>query len=107
MSRATRDGASGKHKCAEGEPAVRTYVSVWAALLALLGTTVGSSFVPLGVWNSSINILIAVVKTLLVAVFFMHLRSSSTLIRLVAIVGVAWFSILIGLSLADFLTRAY
>jgi cytochrome c oxidase subunit IV len=47
----------------------------------------------------------ACVKAALVAVFFMRLRWSHPLIRLVAAAGVIWLLILIGLSLTDVLTR--
>ena len=87
-------------------PAIRTYVLVWVALMVLLGLTLGSSFVPLHGFNATTNLLIAVAKAALVAVFFMRLRSSAALIRLAAMVGVIWALILIGLSLVDELTRS-
>jgi cytochrome c oxidase subunit 4 len=87
------------------EPRLRVYIGVWAALMVLLALTVGSSFVPLGAWNSAINLLIAGLKALLVAGFFMHLRDSSPLVRLVAMVGVVWLAILVGLSLTDVIAR--
>jgi cytochrome c oxidase subunit 4 len=87
------------------EPRLRLYFGVWAALMVLLVSTVGSSFVPLGGWNTAINLVIAALKALLVAVFFMHLRDSSPLVRLVALVGVVWLCILVGLSLTDVIAR--
>jgi cytochrome c oxidase subunit IV len=84
---------------------VRTYLFVWAALLALLVLTVASSFVHLGGWNAAVNVIIAGAKAALVAVFFMHLRERPALVRLAAVLGVVWLMILIGLSLSDFLTR--
>ena len=81
------------------------YVRAWIALLALLAATCASSFVPMGNFNIVINIGIAWVKALIVALFFMHLRTGRAIIRLVALAGVAWLLFLVGLSSADFLLR--
>jgi cytochrome c oxidase subunit IV len=86
------------------EPA-SIYVRAWIALLALLAATCASSFVPMGSFNVVVNIGIAWVKALIVALFFMHLRKGRAIIRLVALAGVAWLLFLVGLSSADFLVR--
>ena len=83
----------------------RTYVTVWMALIALLLATLGSAFVPLGALNSAINLAIATAKALLVAWFFMHLRSGHAMLRITAAAGLFWLAILIGLSLTDFAVR--
>jgi cytochrome c oxidase subunit IV len=93
---------------AHGSRAVKplsTYVLVWVALLVLLALTLASSYIPLHGFNAAVNLAIACVKAALVAVFFMRLRWSHPLIRLVAAAGVIWLLILIGLSLTDVLTR--
>jgi cytochrome c oxidase subunit 4 len=84
---------------------VRTYVGTWLALMALFVLTLASSFVPLGGFNTALNVAIAVAKAALVAILFMKLRMSSALVRLAALAGVAWLMILIGLSLTDVLSR--
>lgn len=83
----------------------RAYLLVWAALLALLALTVASSFVHLHGFNAAANLTIAGAKAALVATSFMHLRDRPALVRLAAVIGLAWLMILIGLSLSDFLTR--
>ena len=85
---------------------VWVFIRVWAALMALLVLTVASSFVHLHGFNAATNLAIAGAKAALVATFFMHLRDRPALVRMAAVIGVAWLMILIGLSLADFLTRA-
>jgi cytochrome c oxidase subunit 4 len=105
MSRSEKIGTRAAHAQKNGEAGLRVYLGVWAALMALLAVTVASSFAPLGVWNSVINLAVAALKAFLVAALFMHLRSSTPLVRLVALVGVVWLSILVGLSLTDVLTR--
>ena len=82
-----------------------TYVLVWLSLLVLLALTLSSSYIPLHGFNAAVNLVIACAKAALVAVFFMRLRWSHALIRLVAAAGVIWLLILIGLSLTDVLTR--
>ncbi|HEY2863865.1 MAG TPA: cytochrome C oxidase subunit IV family protein [Casimicrobiaceae bacterium] len=83
----------------------RTYVLVWVALLALLLLTLGSAYLKLGWANSAINLAIAVAKALLVMIFFMHLRSSHYVLRIVAAAGFFWLAILIGLAFTDFTSR--
>lgn len=86
-------------------PPIRTYVLVWAALIALLLLTLGSAYVPLGRFNAAINLAIAAAKALLVIFFFMHLRSAHYMLRIAATAGFFWLAILIGLSLTDFAVR--
>ena len=83
----------------------RFAVAVWIALIALLLTPLGSAFVPLGALNPAINLAIATAKALLVAWFFMHLRSAHAMLRITAAAGVFWLAILIGLSMTDFVVR--
>jgi len=84
---------------------VKALVHVWICLMALLAATTISSLVPLGEANVVLNIVIAVAKTVLVAMFFMHLRHSIPLLRLIAAVGLVTLSLLFILSGADFVTR--
>jgi cytochrome c oxidase subunit 4 len=85
---------------------IRTYIGTWLALMLLFALTLGSSFIPLGGFNTAVNVAIAVAKAALVAIIFMKLRMSSALVRLAAVAGVAWLMILIGLSLTDVLSRS-
>lgn len=84
---------------------LRVYVGTWVALMLLFATTLGSSFVPLHGFNTTVNVAIAVIKAGLVAIIFMQLRASTALVRLVAAAGIVWLMILIGLSLTDILSR--
>lgn len=86
-------------------PPVRHYVLVWIGLMLLLFLTLGSAYVPMGAFNAVANLGIATAKMLLVVVFFMHLNQASSLVRLFAAVGVVWLGLLLGLSLAELLTR--
>ncbi len=81
------------------------YVLAWVLLLVLLVLTIASSFVWLHGWNTPLNLLIAAMKAGLVAWVFMQLRHETTTIRLIAVAALLWLAILLGLSLADLLTR--
>lgn len=83
----------------------KTYLIVWAALLVLLLVTWGTAYLPLGSLNAVINLLVASVKALLVMFFFMHLRTSNVLIKVVAFAALFWLTLLVSLSLSDFLSR--
>jgi caa(3)-type oxidase subunit IV len=78
---------------------------VWLALLMLLAATVGSAYIPLGIYNSVINMTIAGIKVALVAVFFMKLKSSSPLLRFAAGAGIFWLIFMFALTGSDYLTR--
>ncbi|HEX5507667.1 MAG TPA: cytochrome C oxidase subunit IV family protein [Pseudolabrys sp.] len=80
-------------------------VAIWAALMVLLALTVGSAFVPLGTFNIAINLAIACIKATLVALFFMKLNRSSSLLRLAAVAGLFWFILMFLLTGGDYLTR--
>lgn len=84
---------------------VAALLAVWAALMGLLGATWGSAYVPMGAWNTVVNVAIAVAKASLVMVFFMRLRAAGGLARLVAVIGFFGLMLLIGLSLVDQISR--
>ena len=85
----------------------RRDVLVWVALLVLLAITCGSAFVPMGRLNVVVNFSVAAIKALLVMLVFMHLLKEGPVIRLVAVVGIVWLGILVGLSATDFGVRGW
>lgn len=86
---------------------VRAYIVVWVSLLILTLTTTGVAFIDLGgQWNALTAVAIAVVKTVLVVLYFMHLRYSSRLTWIFAGAGFFWLVILITLTMSDVLTRS-
>lgn len=86
---------------------VRQYCAVFGVLLGLLALTVWTACLPLGSWNAPAAFAIASVKTLLVILYFMQARNSGRLIGLVIGAACLWLSLLVGLSLSDFLTRPW
>lgn len=83
------------------------YFLIFAALIILTGLTTGVAFINLGKWNTVAALAIAVCKASLVALFFMHLRWSSGLLRLVLVSAFVWFAILVSLTLSDEFTRQW
>ena len=86
---------------------VKTYAWIWIALLALTAITTAVAHVDLGAFSVVVALAIAVVKMLLVALFFMHVRYSTKLTRLVLMGGLLWLAILIVLTLADVVSRGW
>jgi cytochrome c oxidase subunit 4 len=86
---------------------IKTYVGVLLALLILTGLTTEIAYVDLGPFSVVVALTIAVIKMLLVALFFMHLRHSNQLTKLVVFGGLMWLGILLALTLSDFATRGW
>jgi cytochrome c oxidase subunit 4 len=77
----------------------------WLALIILLALTTASAFIPLGTANLFISLGIAVMKALIVLLFFMQLRASVALVRVFAAAGFFWLMIMIALTTADYTHR--
>ena len=86
---------------------IRTYTLVLLALLVLTAATTLVAFVDLGAFSVVVALAIAVCKMLLVALFFMHVRHSTRLTKLVVVGGLLWLVILLMLTLSDFTTRGW
>lgn len=88
--------------------AKKTYVMVWITLMLLTGLTAGVSFINMGPWSGVVAVAIASTKALLVALFFMHLRyDHQKIVWIVAIAGFFWLSILLFLTVTDYVTRNF
>jgi cytochrome c oxidase subunit 4 len=77
----------------------------WVALILLLAATTASAFVPLGSFNLPVSLAIAVIKALVVLLFFMELRGSRGLVRAFAAAGFFWLLIMIVLTGSDYWHR--
>ena len=86
---------------------VKTYGLVFAGLIVLTVVTTAVAFVDLGPFSVVAALLIAVCKMLLVALFFMHIRHSTRLTKLVVAGGLLWLAILIAFTLSDVATRGW
>jgi cytochrome c oxidase subunit 4 len=87
---------------------VKTYIGIFVALLCLTALTTGAAFIDLGAeLNTVVALAIAVAKALLVILFFMHVKYSSGLTKIVIVAGFFFLAILVSLTLADELTRGW
>jgi len=86
---------------------VSTYVLVFLALMVGTALTTWIAYIDLGRWNTVVALTIAVVKMLLVVLFFMHVKYATGLTRVVILAGFFWLGIMITLSLSDELTRVW
>jgi cytochrome c oxidase subunit 4 len=85
---------------------IRLYAAIFGALLLFTLATAAVAFVDLGgALNSIVALTIAIVKALLVILFFMHARYSSRLTWIFAGAGFFWLLILLILTMADPLSR--
>ena len=100
---------SSGHAEHSGEHVVPTgvYLLVFISLLALTALTTGAAYIDMGRFNSIVALAIAVTKMLLVVLFFMHVKYSSGLTKLVVIAGIFWLAILIALTFADEHSRGW
>ncbi len=85
-------------------PGLGTYVAVYVALLVLMALTIFAAYQPLGYWNVPIALSIAFTKTILVALFFMHLWYAPRLTWVVAAGALVWLAILLSIY-HDYATR--
>jgi cytochrome c oxidase subunit IV len=84
-----------------------TYYAVFAALMILTAITVGVAFIHLGSLNFPVALGIAITKATLVILFFMHVKYSSRLTKM--IVGMAFFflAVLLLLTMTDYGSRGW
>lgn len=83
----------------------RIYFVIFGALIVLTGLTYWVATVNLGPLNTIVALTVAVSKALLVVLYFMHVRYSSRLTKVVVISGFFWLAILVTLTLSDYFTR--
>jgi len=86
---------------------VKVYAGVFAALLLLLALTVAVALVEHPVLGLAVALTIAGIKATLIALFFMQVRFETPSVRLAAVAGLLWLTLLISLSLSDLLTRSW
>jgi cytochrome c oxidase subunit 4 len=85
----------------------KIYLMIFGALLICTLLTVGASYLEMGPWNPVVALGIACFKATLVVLFFMHIKYSSRLMKMVVGAGVFTFLILVGMSMSDYISRAW
>ena len=84
---------------------VRTYVTIFGALLILTAVTYLVATQDFGWMNTPIALAVALLKASLVVIYFMGVRYNTPLTKVVVVAGFFWLFILFGLTLNDYLTR--
>jgi cytochrome c oxidase subunit 4 len=83
------------------------YYAIFGTLMVLTAVTVAVAFVNLGPLNFPIALAIAITKATLVILFFMHLKYSSRLTKLICASAFFFLVVLFGLTLSDYLSRGW
>lgn len=110
-------GAAGGPPGADPDPAgppepkvkpLRTMLGAFLGLQVLLAITVGSAFIHFGgAVNTAVNLTVSVLMMLLLMTLFMHESAARRLTQLASAAGILWIILMIGLTLADYLTRVH
>ena len=85
----------------------KIYLVVVLILLVMTATTVAASYVEMGIFNPVVALAIAAIKMILVVLFFMQVKYSTKLTKLTVAAGLFTFLILVGMTLSDYMTRAW
>ncbi len=85
----------------------KVYGIIFGALMFFTATTVGASYLELGTFNAVVALGIAVIKAVLVILFFMHVKYSSRLTKLTVAAGFFTFVVLITMTMTDYISRAW
>ncbi len=76
-------------------------------LMGLLALTWGLGYVNFGYFNLVIALTISFAKTILIVLFFMHIKGSSRLLHLAAFTGLLWLFLMLLLTLGDYHSRGW
>ncbi len=93
-------------KAAETRPSARALTLNLLALLLLAGLSLVLRFAHLGSFSFLAALLIAVIKAVLVAIFFMELFHEKVTTRIAFAAALSLFALMLVLVIADVLTRA-
>jgi|SRR5271170_3871878 len=85
----------------------KVYGIIFGLLLIFTASTVGASYLELGTFNAVVALGIAVIKAVLVILFFMHVKYSSRLTKLTVAAGFFTFVVLITMTMTDYISRAW
>jgi cytochrome c oxidase subunit 4 len=85
----------------------RTYYTIYGLLMLGTYLTVQIAFFDLGPLNTIAALVIAVFKATIVVLFFMHVRYGTRLTWMVVLGSLLWLTILLALTMGDYLTRAW
>jgi cytochrome c oxidase subunit 4 len=85
----------------------RVYYTIFGILMLCTYLTVQIAFLDLGPLNAIAALGIAIFKATLVVLYFMHVKYSPKLTWAVVLGSVFWLSIMLALTMGDYLTRVW
>src|SRR3954449_4885886 len=83
------------------------YYTIFGSLMVLTAVTVALAFINLGAWNFPVALAVAIFKATLVILFFMHVKYSSRLTKMVVGMSFFFLAIMFGLTLTDYMSRGW
>ncbi len=86
---------------------IRTYFVIFGLLMLGTYLTVQAAFLDLGAFNTPIALAIAITKATVVVLYFMHVKYSPRLTRIVVMGSLLWLALLLVMTLGDYATRAW
>ena len=81
------------------------YYAIFGTLMVLTAITVWAAYLNLGAFNATVALGIATFKATLVILYFMHVKYSSRLTKLVVVTSFFFVAILVIETMADYATR--
>jgi cytochrome c oxidase subunit 4 len=84
----------------------KTYYTIGFTLLILMVVTVAAAYIDLGPFNIYVALTIAIVKSTLVVMYFMHVKYNTKITWIFAGAGFLWLIIMFALTMADYVTRS-
>ncbi len=91
----------------QNSASIRTYTLTFAGLLALALATSLIGMVDLGPFSMPTAVIIASMKAVLIAAFFMNAIYGSKVIQVILSAGIIWVLIMLSLTLSDYMTRGW
>ncbi|MGH9962870.1 MAG: cytochrome C oxidase subunit IV family protein [Pyrinomonadaceae bacterium] len=86
---------------------IRIYVIIFTSLMVLTAITVAAAYMDLGPLNTVVALAVAVSKATLVILYFMHVRYSSSVTKLVIAGSFLWLLILLVITMTDYWSRGW
>lgn len=95
------------YAAAQHESSVRTYTVIYVWLMLLMVLTIAAWKLNLGALNLLVALLIAIVKAVLVVMFFMHVKYGGKLVWIFSGAAFVWLGILLTLTMSDYVSRTW
>lgn len=86
---------------------LKVYFTIFAILMIGTALTVQAAFLDLGAFNTPIALAIAITKATVVVLYFMHVKYSDKMTKVVVLGSIFWLLLLLCITMIDYLTRSW